>query len=697
MVRIDPELIEHVKDVGGHVSLADPSKQLQLIVSWNPELGGLIGIVYRLEEEMWLTLPSLEERLSEPCLEPDRLGEVHMYHRITRRGNVGVEGKSQFLFQGKAPGKDPCCDGFVPGKECAQVEMDIESLKPSHFGYRPIHIGLSEVMTKDTFETFRIIVTTPKHCGELCDSYLFTNKQGAMLKVTVVNGVVTAKLTHSGTLFKLSKCKSGKYQWAAMKEQKLKTVERKNTLQKLAKSASNMVYTSCYYDTSYCSTSDNIAKTEIPNVSSLTEGTELCSKSCHADASCYYFTFFFIRQTGFCYLMDQCDDQLTGTCLTRGTCRAGPKFCSPGLKKNTPNEAGPGKAKTSSLAKARVAPKKKSYSKPAPASIDYKSLMAPSCYYERSFCDIQGHISKTRVGKPGQALQAVNKLCQEKCNSDPSCSFFTLFYIREEGYCYVLSHCTPKKSRCLKRDTCTSGSKNCKVPESGLPDTSHQNDQPQISEELLLRNLDREEADLSGIKTTVKAKTIPYVPVAKSFNIDYMVSEREMDSECLSEKFYCDIKTHISETEIGVVGGHNLPKIEACYTLCNSNSTCNYFTFFSIRERGFCYLLETCKYRVDGACVQNDKCKSGFSNCHPTKSACPSISTLQPQGVDWMCFDPLTEQIPENVATDADEMLDGTICLAKCPPQNRRTSNFLQYECRKDGTWARSVTQNCLA
>lgn len=129
---------------------------------------------------------------------------------------------------------------------------------------------------------------------------------------------------------------------------------------------------------------------------------------------------------------------------------------------------------------------------------DMDSLNEPSCHYERTYCDIQGHIRKHKVGRPGEELGVLRERCQSSCNSDPSCKYFTLFYIREEGFCYLLSHCTPKESRCLKRNTCTSGSRNCQEPESSVS-FGPQNDQPEIPTEILLMNLEREDESVSGL------------------------------------------------------------------------------------------------------------------------------------------------------------------------------------------------------
>ena len=79
-----------------------------------------------------------------------------------------------------------------------------------------------------------------------------------------------------------------------------------------------------------------------------------------------------------------------------------------------------------------------------------------TCEFDSYFCEPLGpeEVGVVRNISSGQD-------CQELCNKQRDCKFFTFLSVRGEGVCSLLIGCSVKQKRCSEKEKCVSGPANC--------------------------------------------------------------------------------------------------------------------------------------------------------------------------------------------------------------------------------------------
>merc|ERR1712168_1716600 len=171
------------------------------------------------------------------------------------------------------------------------------------------------------------------------------------------------------------------------------------------------------------------------------------------------------------------------------------------------------------------------------------------------------------------------------------------------------------------------------------------------------------------------------------------------DAECFYD-YKCTYGDSDTPQEIDVLTYATFDdQVVACYELCKADAdgggSCAHFTLFTAnRVPPTCYLLDTCNEDPDSACVGNDRCRSGPSDCDnlDANAPCTTIdaSKTATGAIHWQCTD--GDGSPINGYT-VSELPEGSTCVLSCEYWETATGEnaYLTSECQR-GSWTTTTS-----
>merc|ERR1711970_144291 len=338
MVRIQSKLIEAVKDSEQlRFTMSGIQGELNLIVSYDAKLDGLVGKVYKKSGEVYTITPTpLSERAKEPCYVGRLSSSMNSYHRLNfHRVSDGDVPKILFKASADKPRSRSCCIGTF----CHSVsEFNLYALKGNPSGFYDLYVPRHGAPSTDVDEMFA--QTAPEGCSSsssLCDVYFYKNAKNEVLRIAL-NGNSVDKITidanHGAPNLLLQRCNGGEYIWSENPQQKRFAGPATGGLQS---DYDNLLDTradpgpACWFPEDYCDTLHYAVRWKVMDMTGKTTDELImeCYEFYQQHNDTRYFTYLYMRDRAECHLLSDCFKKNDDICIERRGCVSGPTDCGP--------------------------------------------------------------------------------------------------------------------------------------------------------------------------------------------------------------------------------------------------------------------------------------------------------------------------------------------------------------------------------
>lgn len=176
---------------------------------------------------------------------------------------------------------------------------------------------------------------------------------------------------------------------------------------------------------------------------------------------------------------------------------------------------------------------------------------------------------------------------------------------------------------------------------------------------------------------------------------------------CWYPNYYCSVTEGNTDTPVLVTGGPS-----ECYTKCQADSTCKFFTWISRRGVEYCYKLKECGsdfHIKDDKCLTRDSCYSGPRDCTDItldNANCTKLIEKSEQSGRgcWQCEDGSNGMLINGYGQD---LTAGSRCLQSCSSwvshrwrgkspvtYPSREKGYVFSECLANGSWSHVQTND---